>query len=418
MIFSNKFIFRFTVIFFVLLLFPFPLNVISKIDFISKPLTGLYQTIIPWIGKNILGLEKEITTFTNGSGDTTYDYVLILFFIILSILLTIIWTIFSKNRFNYEKINYWFLVLLRYYLAYMMLSYGMYKIIQLQFPQPSFYRLLEPFGDASPMGLAWAFLGYSKGYNLFMGLAEVIGGVLLFHRRTTLLGCLVLVGVLANVVALNFFYDIPVKLFSSQLLVMTIIILLPDVRRLMNVILLNKPTAPKEFFSPYTSKKWSNGTLILKSIIILFLCYTEVSGAIESNYSYGQKAPKPELYGLYTSTDFIKNSDTIPPILTDTIRWRHLRIEYLKSMQIYAMDNSTSGYKSSIDTLKQNITLTEYRDSTKTYTFNYSKTDSTLVLKGIFKGDTIEFHGTRRTKDDFLLTKRGFRWINEYPFNR
>ena len=39
--------------------------------------TELLHKFIPWVGKNILNLSYEITTFTGGSGDTTYDYVLV-----------------------------------------------------------------------------------------------------------------------------------------------------------------------------------------------------------------------------------------------------------------------------------------------------------------------------------------------------
>lgn len=63
-------------------------------------------------------------------------------------------------------------------------------------------------------------MGYSRTYTIFAGAGEVIGGVLLFFRRTTTLGALILCGVLANVVALNFSYGIPVKIFSSLLLLL------------------------------------------------------------------------------------------------------------------------------------------------------------------------------------------------------
>jgi hypothetical protein len=39
-------------------------------------------------------------------------------------------------------------------------------------------RLLKPYGESSPMGLLWTFMGYSTGYNLFTGGAEALGGLL------------------------------------------------------------------------------------------------------------------------------------------------------------------------------------------------------------------------------------------------
>jgi len=60
------------------------------------------------------------------------------------------------------------------------------------------------------MRLAWTFLGHSKGYNIFMGLSEFVGGVLLFHRKAKLMDSLILIPIITNIVAINFFYDIPV----------------------------------------------------------------------------------------------------------------------------------------------------------------------------------------------------------------
>ena len=99
-----------------------------------------------------------------------------------------------------------------------MILYGASKVFMGQFGPPGFGRLLETYGDSSPMGLLWTFMGFSQGYTFFAGLAEMLGGVLMITRRTTLLGAMVSAGVLSNIVLLNFFYDVPVKQFSSHLL--------------------------------------------------------------------------------------------------------------------------------------------------------------------------------------------------------
>ena len=68
------------------------------------------------------------------------------------------------------------------------------------------------------MGLLWTFMGASAPYQMLAGLAEVTCGMLLFWRRSRLLGALLAIGVMGNVVALNYCYDVPVKLFSTELL--------------------------------------------------------------------------------------------------------------------------------------------------------------------------------------------------------
>jgi hypothetical protein len=71
------------------------------------------------------------------------------------------------------------------------------------------------------MGLAWAFLGFSKGYILFMGLAEICAGLLLF-RRTMTFGAIITLMTAMNVMAVNYFYDVPVKILSTHLVLMTL----------------------------------------------------------------------------------------------------------------------------------------------------------------------------------------------------
>ena len=128
-----------------------------------------------------------------------------------------------------------------------MITYGSVKVIKSQFPNPTLDRLLQPFGDASPMGLLWTFMGASESYNIFTGAGEMLGGLLLTTRRTTLLGALVCFGVMSHVAMLNFSYDVPVKLFSMHLLAMALFLMAPDLGRLARMFVLNRPVEPAVF---------------------------------------------------------------------------------------------------------------------------------------------------------------------------
>ena len=132
----------------------------------SKPTEWLHQ-FIPWVGDLVFGV--EITTFTNGSGDTTYDYVLSFVMLVLAVVGGAIWSLLDRNKLSYVKLYYWLSVAVRFYVGLMLINYGLVKVIKLQFSYPSFHKLLQDYGDSSPMGLAWTFLGFSKGYNLFIG---------------------------------------------------------------------------------------------------------------------------------------------------------------------------------------------------------------------------------------------------------
>src|SRR5690606_38614645 len=106
-----------------------------------------FHQLIPWIAKHILHLSYDITVFTNGSGDTTYDYVTLLFIFVISIIGAIVWAVLDRRRKNYNQLYYWLTVVVRYYAAFTMLTYGLVKVFKLQFPAADPWRLLEPYGD-------------------------------------------------------------------------------------------------------------------------------------------------------------------------------------------------------------------------------------------------------------------------------
>ena len=77
------------------------------------------------------------------------------------------------------------------------------------------------------MGLVWTYVGQSKAFSAFVGWSEVICGLLLLFRKTTLAGALLSLVVMGNVVVINMCYDVPVKLYSSMLELMALYLTLP-----------------------------------------------------------------------------------------------------------------------------------------------------------------------------------------------
>jgi len=411
--------FRFSFIYFILYIIfqnngAYPLwGVLMKLP------TELLHKFIPWVGKNILNLSYEITTFTGGSGDTTYDYVLVFTILMLAVFGTVLWSVLDRRRINYTKMYYWLTVAIRFYVGLMLINYGLVKVIKLQFPEPGFYRLLEPYGESSPMGLAWTFLGFSKGYNLFMGIAEV-AAVLLLFRRTLTFGLIITLMTTANVMAVNYFYDVPVKLLSTHLVLMTLFLLLKDFKALCTFFFTKTAVSLNIIRQP---KKEGDKSLMLVSRILkgLVLGYIAIFGFIRLSQSqkiYGTKAPKPAVYGLFEITHFEKNGDTLPPNLNDSERWRYLAMEREGSATVYKMNNQRVAYQTIVDTLKQEIEFTDYYDSTDVFTLKYKKTDYVFNFETIRDNDTIKASSKIKTKDDFLLMNRGFHWISEQPYNR
>ena len=83
---AKRIAFRFVFTYFVLYIIPFPLEYLPFTTTLIQKYTDLWQTIVPWVGKHFLHLSYDITVFTNGSGDTTYNYVQVLCFLALAAL--------------------------------------------------------------------------------------------------------------------------------------------------------------------------------------------------------------------------------------------------------------------------------------------------------------------------------------------
>ena len=174
-------------------------------------LSPLFETPFRWIGKVIFGIDYEYEVSGYGSGDHTFAYLTLFVNAISTFVIVIIWNLLDRKRKSYNTLLYWFLVFLRVVLIAAMFLYGFAKIFKLQFPSASLTHLLDPLGDFSPMGLAWTYMGFSIGFNVFVGFLEVLGGLLLIPRRTQTLGSFIVIGVMTQVAVMNFCYDIPAR---------------------------------------------------------------------------------------------------------------------------------------------------------------------------------------------------------------
>ncbi|WP_148041407.1 hypothetical protein [Rufibacter immobilis] len=379
----------------------------------------LWNPLVDFLGEHILQLGKPITVKPNGSGDTTYNYVQVFGIFLLAIIGTLLWTVVDHKRKNYDKLLYWLMVLVRYALAAAMIRYGFAKIFKTQFPFPGPYSLLQPLGESSPMGLVWKFMGYSTGYNYFTGIAEALAGVFLFFRRTATFGALLAISALANIVALNFFFDVPVKLYSSHLLLMALFVAAPDLKRLFSFFFQNK-AVPAATLPPAFTKPWMRYTrLALKVLVLAWLGYTVTATGLFMQKRYGDKAAKPALYGAYAVETYIRNGDTLAPLTTDTTRWKLLTVNHERFISTQLMNDSIRHHMVQMDTASQTISWSAAKDSTQKAELHYRLPDKDhLSLQGQLHQDTVQILLRKIDLQQFTLVSRGFRWVNEYPYNR
>ncbi|MCB0609609.1 MAG: hypothetical protein H6562_04975 [Lewinellaceae bacterium] len=386
---------------------------------LSFAFDALWRQIVPWFAAHVLHLEQPITVFTNGSGDTTYNYVSLLVFALLALVATAVWTALDRRRQDYGKAFQWLVILIRYYVIYQMVIYGLAKLFYLQFQPPHFGKLIEPYGESSPMGLLWTFMGYSKGYTMFTGFGELAGGLLLLFRNTRTLGALVVFGVMANVMALNFFYDVPVKILSSHLVLMALFLIALDLRRVWQVFVANKAVEAVEIRPLFGNPALEKAKTIIKWMIIVAGLGLGTYSMVSMSAQYGPVANRPALHGLYEVTAFQRNGEELPPLLTDTYRWRWLVIDWKDRAMVKYMNDTERYFDFIPDTTLLTIAVkANGRDGT-TDTLRYFPRDTSgFRIEGILEGDTLNIAMKPKKKEDFLLINRGFRWVSEYPFNK
>lgn len=420
---AQRIAFRFVFSYLFIYIFVFPAGLIPGTRWISDGYTEGWNAIIPWVGKHILRLSTDITVLPNGSGDTTYNYVQVLCYLVLAAVAAGGWSVVDRRRSQYARAHDVLRIYVRYSLAASMLSYGFAKVFKMQFPFPSVERLMQPFGESSPMGLLWTFMGYSTGYNVFTGGAEVLGGLLLFFRRTTTLGALVVIGVMTNVVALNFFYDVPVKLYSSHLLLMGVFLLLPDLRRLANVLVLNRPAEAVVLQMPFQRPWLERGSRAVKVLFAGWMIYSMGSSVWKNRSQYGDAAPRPALYGLYEVESFTRNGEALPLLAGDAVAWRNMMIGTRSRLAVQFMNGTAKRYRVKEDAEKKTLSLsaTSYpgEQDSETAELTWSQPDPEyLIVEGSFRNATIHVRLKKIDESKFLLVSRGFNWIQEYPFNR
>jgi hypothetical protein len=341
---------------------------------ISTPLVRL-------VGRVVLGL----TDAPNAGVRWAIAQQLSAFLVALAI--ATVWT-FASRRTEYRRLFGWMHLVLRYYVAVIMLIYGMVKVVDTQFPPPTLETLSQPFGALTPMGLLWAFMGYSVPYATFGGLGEAVGAVLLFFRRTTTLGALIIAGVMTNVALLNYAYDVPVKQLSFNLVFAAAILAAPDARRLFHALVLNHATQPRD--QSFELPGWLvRIRRFVKPVIVVVAIAAPLTASTMLRL---RQFKRPPMYGIYEVTRFTRNGATLPPLLTSATQWRRVFFSRPRTMSIGLMNDSLRMFEANLDTVAHRITLRESpRSGARRDTISYEPLrGDTLRMFGVLGNDTLD----------------------------
>lgn len=417
--FIKRFAFTFTCILFVLYNFPFPLDYVPAFWKTIVWTHKLWNVGVEPMGKYVFHVD---TQGVGATGDSMWGYVQVALFFAMALAGGLLWAWLDRKRTRYERAYELFRIYLRFTLAAAMVTYGAQKVIQSQFPPPALDRLVEPFGSSSPMGILWAFMGVSKAYNFFTGAIELSAGLLLTFRRTTLLGALTAAGAMANVVALNYSYDVSVKIYSTQLLLQALVLVAPEARRLRDWFLFNRAVEAREDRPLFRRRALERGSLGVRTLLVVwFVVFTfQWVGDTSDLAGLGQTSP---LRGVWDVNELTDNGVVRPPLTTDATRWRRVVFDYPTYMSFFLMNDTRIRYNirndSKLDAKTEMLKLRNRENRNDLMTLRYTRPGSrVLLLDGVVAGHTL--HAKCDLSDVYekpLLLTRGFHWVTELPVN-
>ena len=350
-----------------------------------------------------LGITVLIFMNNEGCGDRPQDFRVSAIALGVGLLAALVMSIFVKGGDMTRKVRYTLRVVIRLFLAYTFMTYGVAKVLDVQFPY-SLMTLDSRLIDLAPMQMAWAFFSYTYTYQAIIGWSQITAAVLLCSRRTTPIGSILLLTVIGNIVMVNVFYDICVKLNSTIYLVMTLYLLMADFKRLWAFFLANRTVSPRRF--PILSQNqtlYRTGT-ILRALAILFVLIYPIYDTIDLKEEYGIGEHGP-LYGVWTidpPDSLAAQPDTLAPP-PDTLaaapppdaeawgrQWDRLIFD-TANVGVGKSDEGLTYFRYEVDSVRQHVSMTFFSDSTLNFNGTYAfPADGRLRLTGVNEQDSVE----------------------------
>ena len=414
---TMRIVFRFTFIY--LGLYSLSSNVLTSIFVLpsSSPGPGLgtlwpLHVAISWTAEHMLGMTGPLL-YTGNSRDTNFFWVQLFLILSIAIGATVLWSFWDRRRENYTLLHKWFRLFIRFGLSAQMIYFGMLKMIPTQFPAPSLLTLVAPVGNLSLQGFLWTSIGASQPYEIFTGIVELIGGLLLIVPRTTMLGAAICLASMLQIFVLNMTYDVGVKILSFQLALMSLFLLAPDFHRLMNVLVLNRPAAASDQMELFRTRRANRIALAAQVAFGIYLVgvYANIGRILW--YTDGGGSPKSALYGIWNIEELSIDGEVRPAPLNDyDRRWRRVIFDAPQWIFFQRTDDSFARYGVNIGTEQRTLSLTKGHSQSWHSDFTFERPDpDRLILNGEMDGHTISAKLQLVPFDTFRLLNSHFRWV-------
>lgn len=410
-IFCESLSFRAVYLFILLFIlsFSFPHRFIPDIGKYTAP---LFENLVRWTSTYIYHIHHFF--IPELISDSTGFYLHTFNCIFIAIFFATIWAFTDKKKTIRPQIHYLLRTIITYYIILQLFDYGFYKIFKWQFPLPEPNILFTPAGNLQKDILYWSVIGVSRPYVIFLGISEITIACLLIFRRTRSIGAIGSILIFINIVAVNFCFDISVKLYSCFLLFISIVIALPALKKLFTVLFFDQIKVENNIIFRCRTRKEKVIHAALKSFVISVMLYDTASMYFETKNFNDDIAQRPPLYGAYDIFSFIRNSDTIPLLVSDTTIFKRLFIHRRGYLITQDMQDNMQDYFLETDTMSHLITIADYHGKRSTMHYTVSA-NGQLQLEGDFIDDSIRIYLNKINISEMPLLQKDFHWtIDEY----
>ena len=358
------------------------------------------REVTRWVARTFVGVDVRLDDVSGG--ETLSFWIQWFWVLAAAVAIAAVWTLLARRR-GYATWLPWCRLAVRVSLAASLIEYGMTKVIPTQFPTPPLSALVTPVGDMTLSALLWTTIGSAPAYEIITGCVEVLAGVLILLPWTVTLGALLGLVSLLQVLLLNLTFDIGVKLVTTHLIALAVILITPMVR-------LKPDTAVEVRLKPDTT------AVILPIVLGAYLLGMQTW----INWSFWQAGgggrPKSVLYGIWNVERLSVDGQVRPPELNDyDRRWRRVIFDAPDAIVFQRTDDSFASFGASLDRSSGTIVLAKGASLTWTARFTYDRpSDDRLTLAGEMDGHRIDADLQLVDPSAFPLVNSGFRWIRPH----
>lgn len=162
-------------------------------------------------------------------------------------------------------------------------------------------------------------------------------------------------------------------------------------------------------------------TRVILKLGMIFIIAKSGYDTFEYAKEYANPAEvKPVKPGIYDVVTYVVNHDTLPPLITDTLRWQDVIFEErgmgsIKTNDTIFRKRYGRGYFAfSADTNKQMLNLKKFQqDSQFILSMHYQMPDSnTILLRGKKQNDSL-YVELKKSNRHFQLAEKQFHWLSE-----